>query len=244
MQDIQAALEGPIAKMIKDSPLDIDARGYENELVKAVNNWEENPDGQLYLARLADLGVGSPATRLNPLRGELETAIESWFENRAGAAKPGSGKGAAPTTPEAPAAEGVKRRRGKGTTSAAEDLAAVSPTAPAVSRVEKTKIKKAKGGEVSTMDFIKKARGMKTIVHVNQHVIKSNLKSGEVDPVLTVKTYKTNTYAHEVEITGPCKVIYSPDKPLSCGARVWIETQSEVIPVVRQEETALCPSIR
>jgi hypothetical protein len=85
---------------------------------------------------------------------------------------------------------------------------------------------------------------MKTIVHVNQHVIKSNLKSGEVDPVLTVKTYKTNTYAHEVEIMGPCKVIYSPDKPLSCGARVWIETQSEVIPVVRQEETALCPSIR
>jgi hypothetical protein len=157
MQDIQAALEGPIAKMIKDSPLDIDARGYENELVKAVNNWEENPDGQLYLARLADLGVGSPATRLNPLRGELETAIESWFENRAGAAKPGSGKGAAPTTPEAPAAEGVKRRRGKGTTSAAEDLAAVSPTAPAVSRVEKTKIKKAKGGEVSTMDFIRRA---------------------------------------------------------------------------------------
>ena len=24
------------------------------------------------------------------------------------------------------------------------------------------------------------------------------------------------------------KVIYSPDKPLSCGARVWIETQNEV----------------
>ena len=57
----------------------------------------------------------------------------------------------------APAAEGVKRRRGKGTTSAAEDLAAVSPTAPAVSRVEKTKIKKAKGGEVSITDFIKRA---------------------------------------------------------------------------------------
>jgi hypothetical protein len=154
MQDIQAALEGPIAKMIKDSPLDIDARGYENELVKAVNNWKENPDGQLYLARLADLGIGDPATRLNPLRGELETAIESWFSNRAGAAKAGAGKRAAPTTP---AAGGVKRRRGKGTTSAAEDLAAVSPTAPAVSRVEKTKIKKAKGGEISIADFIKRA---------------------------------------------------------------------------------------
>jgi hypothetical protein len=69
---------------------------------------------------------------------------------------------------------------------------------------------------------------MKTIIHVNQHVIKSNRKNGVNDPVLTVKTYKSNTYAHEVEISGPSKVVYSPNKPLSCGARVWIETQSEV----------------
>ena len=69
---------------------------------------------------------------------------------------------------------------------------------------------------------------MRTIVHVNQHVIKSNRKEGRDDPVLTVKTYKSNEYAHEVEILGPSKVIYSPDKPLSCGAHVWIETQSEV----------------
>ena len=85
---------------------------------------------------------------------------------------------------------------------------------------------------------------MKTIVHVNQHVIKANAKSGERDPVLTVKTYKDNTYAHEVEIKGPCKVIYSPDKPLSCGAKVWIETQSDVIPIVRNEDMASCPSIK
>ena len=45
---------------------------------------------------------------------------------------------------------------------------------------------------------------------------------------LIPKTYKTNTYCHEVEIMGPCKVIYSPDKPLSCGAKVWIETDSEI----------------
>jgi hypothetical protein len=69
---------------------------------------------------------------------------------------------------------------------------------------------------------------MKTIVHVNQHVIKSNRKDGVNDPVLTVKTYKSNEYAHEVEIMGPSSIIYSPDKPLSCGAHVWIETQSEV----------------
>jgi len=69
---------------------------------------------------------------------------------------------------------------------------------------------------------------MKTIVHVNQHVIKSNRKNKMEEPVLTVKTYKSNTYAHEVNIKGDSKVVYSPDKPLSCGAHVWIETQSEV----------------
>ena len=65
-------------------------------------------------------------------------------------------------------------------------------------------------------------------IHVNQHRIKSNRKYNRKDPVLTVKTSKSNTYGHEVVIHGPSKVIYSPDKPLSCGARVWIETESEV----------------
>ena len=69
---------------------------------------------------------------------------------------------------------------------------------------------------------------MKTIVHVNQHVIKSNRKYNTEEPVLTVKTYKSNTYASEVIIRGDSKVVYSPNKPLSCGAHVWIETQSEV----------------
>jgi len=69
---------------------------------------------------------------------------------------------------------------------------------------------------------------MKTLIHVNQHVAKANTKSGENNPVLTVKTYKENKYAHEVKILGESKVIYSPDKPLSCGAKVWIETEAEV----------------
>ena len=69
---------------------------------------------------------------------------------------------------------------------------------------------------------------MKTIIHVNQHVIKSNRADDANDPVLTVKTYKSNDYAHEVEIHGASRIVYSPDKPLSCGAHVWIETQAEV----------------
>ena len=69
---------------------------------------------------------------------------------------------------------------------------------------------------------------MKTIIHVNQHAVKRNIKAEVKEPVLTVKTYKTNTYAHEVSIKGPSRLVYSPDKPLSCGARVWLETESEV----------------
>jgi|TARA_B110000240_G_C13153975_1_gene306503 hypothetical protein len=69
---------------------------------------------------------------------------------------------------------------------------------------------------------------MKKKIHVNQHIIKRNAKTGECEPVITVKTYKSNDYAHEVEILGPSKVIYSPDKPLPCGAKVWIETDAEV----------------
>lgn len=70
---------------------------------------------------------------------------------------------------------------------------------------------------------------VKTIIHVNQAVIRSNNRKELSEPVLTVKQGKKNTYAMEAEVLGPSKVIYSPDKPLSCGAKVWIETTSEVI---------------
>ena len=69
---------------------------------------------------------------------------------------------------------------------------------------------------------------MKTIIHVNQHIIRKNTKEGTNAPPLTVKTYKANTKCHEVTIKGPSKIVHSPHKPLSCGARIWIETTSEV----------------
>lgn len=82
---------------------------------------------------------------------------------------------------------------------------------------------------------------MKTIIHVNQHVIRRNATSGATEPVLTVKTYKSNTYAHEAVIRDAdgnevARVVYSPDKPLSCGARVWIETTHDVEVVVKGEQ--------
>ena len=45
-------------------------------------------------------------------------------------------------------------------------------------------------------------------IHVNQHVIRRNKKTGD--------------------ILGASRVVYSPDKPLSCGATVWIETDADI----------------
>lgn len=75
---------------------------------------------------------------------------------------------------------------------------------------------------------------MKTIIHVNQHAIVKNRKNGTQDPVITCKTYKNNKYADEVIIYGQdgleaAIIKHSPNKPLSCGARVWIETQNKIL---------------
>ena len=71
---------------------------------------------------------------------------------------------------------------------------------------------------------------MKTYIHVNQHKIRANKKHGTNEPVITVKQGKRNTYCHSVEVMGPSVVRYGGhEKPiLPCGARVVIETESEV----------------
>jgi len=71
----------------------------------------------------------------------------------------------------------------------------------------------------------------KKFIHVNQHKIKANLKHGSNEPVITIKEGKKNTYAHEVLILGTSKIRYGGNKKpiLSCGARVVIETESDLI---------------
>ena len=69
-------------------------------------------------------------------------------------------------------------------------------------------------------------------IHVNQHNVRSNKTKGTDLPVITIKEGKTNTYCNEVEILGPSVIKYcgsGDEKPLlSCGARVVIETDSEI----------------
>ena len=43
---------------------------------------------------------------------------------------------------------------------------------------------------------------MKKRIHINQHKIRGNKKHNTNEPVITVKTYKSNDYGHKVEIRG------------------------------------------
>lgn len=65
-------------------------------------------------------------------------------------------------------------------------------------------------------------------IHVDKHVIAANRKHGQDNPPVTIQTSKGAIKCRGVKINGPSEFIYSPDKPLHCGARLWIETKSEV----------------
>lgn len=70
---------------------------------------------------------------------------------------------------------------------------------------------------------------MTKIIHVNQHVIRHNLKYGADLPPCRVQEGIESRYCREVQINGPSRMVYHPDEPLSCGARLWIETESPVV---------------
>jgi hypothetical protein len=72
------------------------------------------------------------------------------------------------------------------------------------------------------------ANRRKKILHVNKNIIASNKKHSLKDPPVTVRMGKEIHRGHEAEIDGPSRLVYRPDKPLSCGARVWIETTAFV----------------
>ena len=66
-------------------------------------------------------------------------------------------------------------------------------------------------------------------------IIERNRKLKKIDPqakdeyVLTAQRgSEILSKGHEVEIHGPCRIVYRPDLPHSCGATVWIETLATV----------------
>lgn len=73
----------------------------------------------------------------------------------------------------------------------------------------------------------------KTIININRNVIASNHKHGTTDPPIRTQVgSKKQTYGHGAVIKDKNgkevgKIVYSPDKPLKCGARVWIEIDED-----------------
>lgn len=63
---------------------------------------------------------------------------------------------------------------------------------------------------------------MKKVIHVHQQLIRKG------EPAIIVRTYKGSEHFSKVEILGPSIMVHSPE-PDRCGARVWIETEAEVV---------------
>ena len=66
---------------------------------------------------------------------------------------------------------------------------------------------------------------MPVIIHVNRNTIASNLKHNRREPPIIVRRDRKREYGNSVEIIGPARMVYRPDDPLDCGARVWIEAE-------------------
>lgn len=74
---------------------------------------------------------------------------------------------------------------------------------------------------------------MRQVVHVNQQVIARNRRDGTEDPPLIARTYLGVSHATEMELRLPDgtvvgKFVYRPHNPLSCGARLWLELDTDV----------------
>jgi hypothetical protein len=65
-------------------------------------------------------------------------------------------------------------------------------------------------------------------LHVDKRIIAQNLKRGEDAAPITIQTSRGSFKCHEAQIHGPSTFVYRKDKPLKCGARLWVETQARV----------------
>ena len=72
-------------------------------------------------------------------------------------------------------------------------------------------------------------RGILKRIHVNTHRLRANARIDTPEPVITVKTWKSNHYGFRAAVLGPSTVVYRPEKPLSCGAVLWVETRAPVL---------------
>jgi hypothetical protein len=67
---------------------------------------------------------------------------------------------------------------------------------------------------------------MRSVIHVHQQEVRK--RDPQQHPAIIVRNYKGSTHHTDVTIIGPSRIIHSNTAD-RCGARVWSETDSEVI---------------
>ena len=73
-----------------------------------------------------------------------------------------------------------------------------------------------------------KQQGLKRI-HVNQHKLRERVKDPTLETHCYTVKFKGKTYtARQVFIDGDSQLVDRIHKPLSCGARLWLETTGPV----------------
>ena len=72
---------------------------------------------------------------------------------------------------------------------------------------------------------------MRAKVHVNGHVLRANKRDGTTFPPLVAKAGRRRVYGQSVEIAGPSRLVHRPDRPLNCGAVVWVEADAATVSV-------------
>ena len=66
------------------------------------------------------------------------------------------------------------------------------------------------------------------IIHINKNIIQQNAKRGKSNPVCRIEEDGLVRYCMEVDIKGPSRMVYRPNEPRPCGAKLWIETDSDI----------------
>ena len=67
-----------------------------------------------------------------------------------------------------------------------------------------------------------------SIIHIWKQKLDRDRKENTNSPVIAVRQGSRTKYCHSAVINGPSRIIYQPESPLSCGARLWIEVAANV----------------
>lgn len=74
-------------------------------------------------------------------------------------------------------------------------------------------------------------------ISINGQTIRKNAVTGSKEPPIRIGRSQSDSkprYAHEITITGPSQLIYSPDEPIiRCGARLALVAAYDDVRIVR-----------